>query len=168
VRIKSSVINNALLDANGNLLKTYDNEFPDVAIIADGGIRGSGDVVKSIAIGADAVMLGSLLAGTSDTPGDTYKYPETGSLYKYYNGMASIAGRASWFDRERTSFVPEGVSTRITYKGSTEKVIEDLLGGVRSGLSYAGASNIAELRTNAQWRRVTTAGMTEAHPHGKL
>lgn len=167
-RIKKRVTNDVLIDEQGHLLKVYGNEFPDVAIIADGGIRGSGDVVKALAIGADAVMLGSLLAGTSDTPGETHKDPETGTLYKYYHGMASVEGRASWFDRERTSFVPEGESTRVPYKGSTEKVLETLIGGVRSGLSYAGANNIAELRANAQWRRVTTAGAVEARPHGKL
>jgi IMP dehydrogenase len=144
------------------------NYYPDVAIIADGGIRGSGDIVKALAIGADAVMLGSLLAGTSDTPGDTHKDTETGALYKYYHGMASVEGRASWFDRERTSFVPEGESTKIPHKGSTEKVLEVLLGGVRSGLSYSGAMNIKELRAMAQWRRVTSAGAVEARPHGKL
>jgi IMP dehydrogenase len=144
------------------------NYYPDVAIIADGGIRGSGDIVKALAIGADAVMLGSLLAGTSETPGDTHKDPVTGALYKYYHGMASVEGRASWFDRQRTSFVPEGESTKIPHKGSTEKVLETLLGGVRSGLSYAGAMDIKELREKAQWRRVTSAGMTEARPHGKL
>lgn len=141
--------------------------FPDVAVIADGGIRSSGDIVKCLAIGADAVMLGGLLAGTSATPGETHK-DQNGMLYKYYHGMASEAGRASWFDREKTSFVPEGESMRVPYKGDTAKIILDIAGGVRSGMSYSGASNLEELRKKATWCRVTSSGVQEAQPHGKL
>lgn len=148
---------------NGKIMPGY----PDVGIIADGGLRSSGDIVKALAIGADAVMLGSLLAGTSATPGEIHKDPETQQLYKYYHGMASEAGRSSWYDRSKTSFVPEGESTRIPYKGDTAKVIESLIGGVRSGMSYAGAGNLAELRENAQWRRITSSGQHEGTPHGK-
>lgn len=146
----------------------YKNSFPDVTILSDGGTRSAGDIVKALAIGADAVMLGSMLAGSSDTPGEIHKDPVNGSMYKYYSGMASVAGRSSWFDRERTSFVPEGESTSIAYKGETKEVIGNIVGGVRSGLSYAGANNISELRKNAQWRRVTQSGAHEAKPHAKL
>lgn len=141
--------------------------LPDVGIVADGGIRSSGDIVKALAMGADYVMLGSLLAGTSDTPGDTHKHPDTGMLYKYYHGMASMAGRDGWFDRSQTGYVPEGESTKIPYKGDTERVIEGLMGGVRVGMSYSGAANLQQLRAKAEWRQVTTAGAIEGTPHGK-
>jgi IMP dehydrogenase len=140
--------------------------FEDVALIADGGIRNSGDLVKSLAIGADAVILGSLLAGTKETPGEFIE--EGGRLYKYYAGMASEHGRASWFDRGKTSFIPEGVSTKVPFEGKAAyKVIENLIGGLRSGMSYANATSIQELRENAIWMRVTAAGYQEGTPHGK-
>lgn len=139
--------------------------FLDVSIIADGGIRSSGDIVKALAIGADAVMLGGLLAGTSDTPGETHQMD--GQLYKYYHGMASEKGREGYFDRAKTAYVPEGESTRVPYKGATDKIVEGLMGGLRVGMSYAGADNLAALRQNAQWRRVTGAGAVEGTPHGK-
>jgi IMP dehydrogenase len=145
----------------------WSTAFPDVVIIADGGVRSSGDAVKAIAIGADAVMIGGMLAGTSDTPGDTHKSPETGFLYKYYHGMASEAGRESWFDHSKTSFVPEGESTSVPYKGSTSVTIDQLVGGIKVGMSYAGAFSLAELREKAKWIRVSPAGLTEAKPHGK-
>jgi len=168
VRIKEKQIRDVLLDHNGKLIYTYDKMFPDIAIIADGGIRCAGDIIKCLALGADAVMLGGMLAGTSATPGETHKDPNTGMLYKYYHGMASEAGRASWFDREKTSFVPEGESTRVPYKGDTAKIIEDIAGGIRSGMSYAGAADLSTLYRNAQWLRVTTNGAHEARPHGKM
>jgi IMP dehydrogenase len=143
------------------------NVHGDLVIIADGGIRSSGDIVKALAIGADAVMLGSLLAGTSDTPGDTHKDPETNMLYKYYHGMASEAGRESWFDRGRTAWVPEGESTRVPYKGKTSVVVDQLVGGLKVGMSYAGAHDLAELRAKAQWIKVSPAGLLEGTPHGK-
>lgn len=142
-------------------------DFPDVMIIGDGGIRSSGDIVKALAAGADAVMLGGMLAGTSDTPGETHRDTATGSLYKYYHGMASESGRSSWFDREKTSFIPEGESTRVMYKGETRKILNDILGGMRSGFSYSGAYNILELQEKAKWVEVTPAGAHEARPHGK-
>jgi len=140
--------------------------FENVALIADGGIRNSGDLVKSLAIGADAVILGSLLAGTKETPGEFIE--EGGRLYKYYAGMASEHGRASWFDRGKTSFIPEGVSTKVPFEGKAAyKVVENLIGGLRSGMSYANATSIQELRNNAKWMRVTAAGYQEGTPHGK-
>lgn len=140
--------------------------FEDVALLSDGGIRSSGDIVKALAIGADAVILGGLLAGTKETPGEIIE--EGGRLYKYYAGMASEQGRSSWFDRSKTSFIPEGVSTKVHFEGKAAyKVVETLVGGLRSGMSYAGAYNIKELRENAVWVRVTPAGYLEGTPHGK-
>lgn len=142
------------------------SEFSEVAIIADGGIRGSNDIIKALAIGADAVMLGGLLAGTEETPGEWIE--ENGQLYKYYAGMASEVGRAKWFDRGKTGFVPEGVSTKILYNGKTaSKVLENLMGELKVGMSYSGAHNLAELREKAQWVRITGAGVVEGTPHGK-
>ena len=140
--------------------------FPDIKIVADGGIRSSGDIIKALAIGADAVMLGSLLAGTSDTPGKIHRNPDD-TMYKYYHGMASPEGRGSWFGHAQTSFVPEGESVKIPYRGETSKIVEDLVGELRVGMSYAGAYDLEELRENAEWRRITSSGYTEGTPHGK-
>ena len=142
------------------------SEFHDVALIADGGIRNSGDIVKALAIGADAVIIGGLLAGTKETPGTFIE--EDSRLYKYYAGMASEHGRGSWFDHGKISFIPEGVATKIPYEGKTVgKIIENLVGGLQSGMSYAGATNIRELQQKAQWMRITPAGQIEGTPHGK-
>lgn len=140
---------------------------PDTFIIADGGIRSSGDCVKALAAGADAVMLGSLLAGTSETPGDIITDAD-GSQWKHYAGMASEAGRGrdAWFSRDRTAFVPEGSSTRVRYKGETHFVLQRTVGGIRVGMSYAGAHSLRELQDRAEWRRVTPSGIVEATPHG--
>lgn len=141
-------------------------QHPQVAIVADGGLRGSGDLVKAFAIGADAVMIGSLLKATKETPGDIIE--EGGKRFKYYSGMASEEGRANWFDRTETGFVPEGVSTKVPYEGKTvEEVMAKLIGGLKVGMSYSNASNIKELRKNAKWRRVSSAGFVEGTPHGR-
>ena len=141
-------------------------EYPNVSIIADGGIRNSGDIVKCLAIGADAVMLGNLLAGTEETPGAVNKDPTTGELYKMYAGMASEAGRKfnGWFSEDDASFVPEGVSGRVPFKGSAVKVIDDLVGGLKVGMSFSNARTLEELRQNAKWSRVTGAGYQEGLP----
>ena len=136
-------------------------------MVADGGIRDSGDIVKALAIGADAVMLGSLLAGTSDTPGKTHT-DQSGMMYKYYHGMASEEGRETWFGREQTAFVPEGESTRMVYKGNTTKVIDRLVGGLQVGMSFSGAHDLEELRENAVWVKVSASGYKEGTPHGKV
>ena len=141
------------------------NTHPDVLIIADGGIRNSGDIVKALAIGADAVMLGSLLSGSSDTPGDVLV--DGVDAYKYYSGMASAEGRAAWFDKSKTIWVPEGESTRVAYKGETADIVNQLVGGLRVGMSFAGANDIAELRENARWVKVSPAGLVEGSSHGK-
>ena len=132
----------------------------DVAIIADGGIRTAGDIVKALAAGADFVMLGSLLAGTDETPGDFIQLP-TGQK-KAYRGMASKDAQMEWRGRYSSN---EGVSTFIDYKGSVVEILEDLRGGMLSGLSYSGCRTITGLQTKAQWTRQTTAGLSESKTH---
>jgi IMP dehydrogenase len=132
----------------------------DVAIIADGGIRTAGDIVKALAAGADFVMLGSLLAGTDETPGKTIVTPE--GLKKAYRGMASKDAQLAWRGRYSSN---EGISTYIKYKGSVVNTMEDLRGGILSGLSYSGCRTIKELQTKAQWTRQTTAGLSESKTH---
>jgi IMP dehydrogenase len=138
--------------------------FPNVAIIADGGIRKSGDIVKCIAIGADAVILGSLLSGTREAPGEIIE--ENGRLYKYYQGMASNEARSK-YKGQSTGVPEEGVSKKVLYTGKVaHKVVEKLCKATKVGLSFSGANNIDELRINAKWRRVTNAGYVEGTPHG--
>lgn len=144
-----------------------------VSIIADGGIRYSGDITKAIAAGADCVMVGSLLAGTEESPGETVLY--RGRTYKEYRGMGSIAAmkdRASVRDRYGQSgviseeeLVPEGLEGRVPYKGSLSAVVHQLIGGLQSGMGYVGAQSIAELKSETKFIRVTAAGMHESHPH---
>jgi len=133
----------------------------DVRIIADGGIKNSGDIVKALAAGADFVMLGSLLAGTIETPGEVH-YRADGTRYKTYRGMASKDAQQSW--RSRTGSI-EGVSTVVPFKGSVEDVVEDLKVGIRSGLSYSGARTIRELQSKAVFVTQTPAGQIESTAH---
>lgn len=144
-----------------------------VTIIADGGIRYSGDITKAIAAGADCVMVGSLLAGTEESPGETVLY--RGRTYKEYRGMGSIAAmkeRASVRDRYgqtgvvmEEELVPEGLEGRVPYKGALSTVVHQLIGGLQSGMGYCGVQSIAELKTEADFIRITAAGMHESHPH---
>ena len=131
-------------------------------LIADGGIRNSGDIVKAIAAGADLVMVGSLLAGTDESPGVVITDERSGNKAKVYRGMASGDAQNSW--RNRVSVV-EGVSTTVPYKGSVTDVVENLLGGLRSGLSYSGCRNLNELRLTATFVNQTSAGLAESKPH---
>lgn len=133
----------------------------DVAIIADGGIKSSGDIVKALAAGADFVMCGSLLAGTTESPGRVLNLPDN-SRVKEYRGMASKDAQMNW--RNKTS-TPEGVASYIPYKGSVRLILEDLKGGIKSGLSYSGARNLDELRNKAKWALQTSAGTTESGTH---
>jgi IMP dehydrogenase len=139
---------------------------PNSVIVSDGGIRNSGDLVKALAI-ADVVMLGSLLAGTDEAPGSIIK--ENGEEYKLYAGMASEDGRSlnNWFDREKTSFIPEGESVRLKCKGPVKNVLDGLVVGLRVGMSYAGAFNLEELKEKATFIKITSNGMIEGTPHGK-
>ncbi len=135
-------------------------QFPNLKIIADGGIKTSGDMVKALAAGADFVMVGSLLAGTTEAPGElVYK---DGESYKTYRGMASKDAQMDW--RGKTSSL-EGVATVIPYKGSVFPVLEGLENGIRSGLSYSGARNLQELRDNARFIRQTASGLSESNTH---
>ncbi len=140
----------------------------DVPIIADGGIRGSGDLVKALAAGAHTAMLGNLLAGTEESPGALVT--RGGRQYKVYRGMASL-----WTSAERrdlpqdddllSEIVPEGIEAMVPYRGKVAAVLDQLLGGLRSGMSYCGATMLTELRANARFIRVTEAGLREGMPH---
>ncbi len=142
----------------------------DVPIIADGGLRYSGDVVKALAAGGNCVMCGSMFAGTEEAPGDTIIY--NGRKFKSYRGMGSIdamkAGSADRYfqggEKEISKLVPEGIVGRVPYKGSVSETIYQLMGGLRSGMGYCGAHNLEELQ-QARFVRITAAGVTESHPH---
>ncbi len=146
-------------------------EGSGVPIIADGGIKYSGDVVKALAAGASAVMIGSLFAGCEEAPGDTILYQ--GRSYKAYRGMGSLgAMRAGSKDRyfqggvhDANKLVPEGIEGRVPYKGTVGMNIFQLLGGLRSGMGYCGTKNITELQSNAQFVQITSAGLKESHVH---
>ena len=135
----------------------------DALLVADGGIRNSGDIVKALAAGADLVMVGSLLAGTDETPGEVLNTEE--GRKKVYRGMASKEAQRAW--RGRVSSI-EGVSHVVPYKGPVEEVLHDLGVGIRSGLSYSGARSISELQANAEFIRQTSAGAIESSTHIKV
>jgi IMP dehydrogenase len=140
-------------------------------IIADGGIKFSGDVAKAIAAGASCVMIGSLFAGTEESPGEVFLYQ--GRSYKAYRGMGSIGAMARgsadrYFQQEvndNLKLVPEGIEGRVPYKGPVGTVIHQLVGGLRAGMGYTGNGTIAEMQTRAQFRRITSAGLRESHVH---
>ncbi len=142
-----------------------------VPAIADGGIRTSGDLVKALAAGADCAMIGSLLAGTDEAPGEVFLYQ--GRSYKSYRGMGSIGAMARgsadrYFQQEikdSLKFVPEGIEGRVGYKGPVSGVIHQLVGGLRAGMGYTGAANIRDLQENTRFRRITGAGLRESHVH---
>ena len=142
-----------------------------VPAIADGGIRTSGDLVKAIGAGADCVMIGSMLAGTDEAPGEVFLYQ--GRSYKSYRGMGSIGAMARgsadrYFQqeiRDTLKLVPEGIEGRVGYKGPVSAVVHQLVGGLRAGMGYTGAATIGDLQTKARFRRVTGAGLRESHVH---
>lgn len=139
-----------------------------VSIIADGGIKYSGDIVKALAAGGHAVMLGSLLAGTTESPGETEIYQ--GRRFKVYRGMGSVGAmekgsKDRYFQEDNKKFVPEGIEGRIPYKGPLADTIYQLVGGLRSGMGYCGTASLEELRENSQFVRMTGAGLRESHPH---
>lgn len=155
------------LSALESCVRVKEDIAGNIAIVADGGIRTAGDIVKAMAIGADAVMVGGLLAGTSQSPGDTMR-DEDGNLYKMYHGMASEEGRKNWFDKEATAFVPEGSSTRVAFKGCAKRIVETLAGGLRVGMSFTDAKTLEELREKAVWVRVTENGRVEGTPNRRM
>ncbi len=143
----------------------------DIPAIADGGIRTSGDLVKAIAAGADVVMVGSLLAGTDEAPGEVFLYQ--GRSYKSYRGMGSLGAMARgsadrYFQQEITDtlkLVPEGIEGRVAFKGGMATVVHQLVGGLRAGMGYTGSRDLAALQSGAKFRRVTGAGLRESHVH---
>ncbi|MBG59321.1 MAG: IMP dehydrogenase [Halobacteriovoraceae bacterium] len=155
----------ALLDCRDVCMKA------DVPFIADGGIKFSGDIVKALAAGAETVMIGSLFAGTDETPGERVIYQ--GRAYKMYRGMGSLGamvkgskdryGQASV--SEENKLVPEGIEGQVPYRGPLEENIYQLLGGIRSGMGYTGSSNLKELRDKAKFVKISPAGLQESHPH---
>ena len=142
-----------------------------ITLIADGGIKYSGDIAKAIAAGADCVMIGSLFAGTEESPGEVFLYQ--GRSYKSYRGMGSLGAMARgsadrYFQAEVTDelkLVPEGVEGRVPYKGAVGTVIHQLVGGLRAGMGYTGNGTIADMQRNCQFRRITNAGLRESHVH---
>ncbi|MCG1024063.1 IMP dehydrogenase [Sutcliffiella horikoshii] len=139
-----------------------------VSIIADGGIKYSGDIVKALAAGGHAVMLGSMLGGTSESPGDTEIFQ--GRRFKVYRGMGSVGAmekgsKDRYFQEDNKKFVPEGIEGRIPYKGPVADTIYQMVGGLRSGMGYCGTKDLQELREHAQFVKMTGAGLRESHPH---
>lgn len=146
-----------------NVAKKY-----GVPVIADGGIKYSGDITKAIASGADVVMIGSLFAGCEESPGESEIYQ--GRQFKVYRGMGSLAAmnegsKDRYFQTDSKKLVPEGVEGRVPYKGFLADTIYQLLGGLRAGMGYCGTKNIQELKNNSRFIRITAAGLRESHPH---
>jgi IMP dehydrogenase len=142
----------------------------DVPVIADGGVKHSGDVAKAIAAGASGVMIGSLFAGTDESPGDLVLYQ--GRSYKVYRGMGSLGamrkgsrdryGQAGTADEK---LVPEGIEGRVPHRGSLASILYQIVGGLRSGMGYTGCKTVQELRTKARFIRITSQGLRESHVH---
>lgn len=139
-----------------------------VPVVADGGIKYSGDITKAIAAGADAVMIGSLFAGVEESPGDIEIYQ--GRSYKVYRGMGSIGAMKSgsrdrYFQEGQQKLVPEGIEGRVPYRGSLAETVYQMVGGLRAGMGYCGVRTVAELKTDTRFVRITSAGLRESHPH---
>ena len=140
----------------------------DTPIIADGGIKYSGDIVKALAGGAAVCMMGSMFAGTEESPGETVLYK--GRSYKTYRGMGSIAAmergsKDRYFQNDAKKLVPEGVEGMVPYKGKVEDIVFQMIGGIRSGLGYCGSETIVDLQEKAQFVKITAASLKESHPH---
>ncbi len=140
----------------------------NIPIIADGGIKYSGDITKAIAAGGSVVMLGSILAGTEESPGEIEIYQ--GRSYKSYRGMGSLAAmkkgsKDRYFQEDTKKLVPEGVEGRVPYRGPLSEMIFQLVGGLRAGMGYCGCKNLEELQNNTKFVRITGAGLVESHPH---
>jgi IMP dehydrogenase len=143
----------------------------DVPIIADGGVKYSGDIVKALAAGASSVMMGSMLAGTEESPGESIL--AEGRRYKTIRGMGSLTamqeGSADRYFQEGeispSKLVPEGIEGRVPYRGPVADVLYQMVGGIRSGMGYCGSADFAELQREVEFLRITTAGLRESHPH---
>ena len=143
----------------------------DTPVIADGGIRYSGDIVKALACGASVTMVGSLFAGTDESPGETLLFE--GRSFKVYRGMGSVEAMKSgskdrYFQEHETEagkLVPEGIEGRVPYKGALQESVFQLMGGLRAGMGIAGAANLKVLREKSKLVQITAAGVTESHPH---
>jgi len=140
----------------------------NIPIIADGGIKYSGDITKAIASGASAIMIGSLFAGTAESPGETEIFQ--GRSFKVYRGMGSIGAmkegsKDRYFQENESKLVPEGIEGRVPYKGPLADTVHQLLGGLRSGMGYCGTSSLNELKNDTQFIRISGAGLRESHPH---
>ena len=141
------------------------------SIVADGGIKYSGDITKALALGANSVMIGNLLAGSDESPGETILYQ--GRTYKTYRGMGSmgamtLGSRDRYGQAEVSDFdklVPEGIEGKVPYKGSASAILHQLIGGLKSGMGYLGASNIDELQAKADFVRISPQGLRESHVH---
>ena len=140
-------------------------KYDDFCILADGGIKSGGDVVKSIAAGASGVILGQLLAATDETPGELVDTPN--GMFKQYRGMSSYGAQAQWRPEKRGEIVPEGEDTMLPYKGSVNEVLHNLIGGLRSGMTYSNSRTLKELKNNSEFRQITVAGWAESKPHAK-
>ncbi len=142
-----------------------------IKIISDGGIKFSGDIAKALAAGADAIMMGSIFAGTDESPGKKFKYK--GKIFKQYRGMGSIGAMSSgsanrYFQKnfkDKSKFVPEGVEGRVEFKGKVSKIIYQLKGGLRSSMGYIGANNLSQISKNAKFIKITKAGFYESMVH---
>ena len=155
----------AIMEVKESLKKTK------IKIISDGGIKFSGDIAKALAAGADAIMMGSIFAGTDESPGKKFKFK--GKIYKKYRGMGSIGAMSSgsanrYFQKnfkDKSKFVPEGVEGRVEYKGNLSKIIYQLQGGLRSSMGYIGARNLDQIKKNAKFIKITKAGFYESMVH---
>jgi IMP dehydrogenase len=153
------------------VMETVDALRGEVPVIADGGIRYSGDMVKALAAGAQSVMMGSTFAGTEESPGESFLLE--GRRFKIVRGMGSLAameeGSADRYfqegEKDARKLVPEGIEARVPYKGSMSDTVFQFVGGLRSGLGYVGAANLEELRERSRFVRVTMGGLRESHPH---
>ncbi|MBQ5489604.1 MAG: IMP dehydrogenase, partial [Oscillospiraceae bacterium] len=139
-----------------------------IPVIADGGIKYSGDITKAIAAGANVVMMGSMLAGCEEAPGEQEVYQ--GRQFKVYRGMGSLGAmqkgsKDRYFQEDNKKLVPEGVEGRVPYRGPLSETVFQMMGGLRSGMGYCGARNIKELKENTKFVRITGAGLKESHPH---
>jgi IMP dehydrogenase len=156
------------LSAVMEVAKAIDGRIP---VIADGGIRFTGDIVKALAAGADCVMLGSMFAGTKESPGETVIYE--GRKYKTYRGMGSVEAMSDgskdrYFqdvEDDVKKLVPEGIVGRVPYKGEVGEVMYQFIGGLRAGMGYCGSKDVPTLKKSARFIQITAAGMQESHPH---